>query len=297
MKTIKKSFVFIPLLITVLLIIIGIAVMIAGQPNEINIYTSSELTRFLENATDENAQKAVLCADIILEKAYEPKKLDCEFDGNGHTIHVKDNGVPCLFASVTGNGSVRNLVLTGKEGDTTAKVTAGITLQNLGTIENCIVSADFSGGGFVSGICHTNNGIITNCFVRSYETGNKDLRYIWNPICAENYGSVKNSYYSDASAGEYKTSGTFISQEEIKSGNLTEALNEYAKSKSGLTDWLADEKGYPCLKSDNSNEAASVFSGGTGVFIVCIIILIIAVPIFTIVYVEKQKKKVIYKKG
>lgn len=296
MKTVKKSFVFIPLLITVLLIIIGISVLIAGQPSKIKIYTSSDFTRFLEKDAGEASKKAVLYADIVLKNSFEPAELACKFDGNGHTINVKDNGVPCLFASITETGSVKNLALTGKEGETAAKVTAGITLQNLGTIENCVVSADFSGGGFVSGICHTNNGIITNCFVRSYETGDKDLRYIWNPICAENYGSVKDTYYSDASAGEYKTAGEFISQEEINSGNPVGTLNEYTESKSGLIGWLADEKGYPCFKSNAGSEAASVFSGGIGVFLACIIILIIAVPIFTIVYVDKQKKKVFFNK-
>ncbi len=297
MKTIKKSFVYIPLLVTVLLIIIGVMVMVAQQSNVIKINTSSDLIRFLQKDAGETDKRAVLYNDITMTDSFKPNVLACEFDGNGHTVDVKAGDVSSLFDSVSETGSVKNLVLIGKPGSTDNQVIAGICIRNLGTVENCVIKADFSGVGFVSGICHTNNGVITNCFVGPYEAGYENLRYIWNPICAENNGSVKGSYYSDASTGDYETTGTFISQEEMKSGNLISILNEYCEGDSRLIGWETDKDGYPCLESNDSNEAASVFSGGTAVFLVCIITLIIAVPIFTIVYVDKQKKKVIYKKG
>ena len=297
MKTIKKSFVFLPLLITVLLIIIGMVVLIARQPDEVKIYTSSDFFRFIEHDADKTGKKAVLYADIKLTDSIEPTMLACRLDGNGYTIDIKNNNIYCLFDSVTETGSVKNLVLSGKLGGTDNQVTAGICMRNLGTIENCAVCADFSGGGFVDGICHTNNGKIFNCYVRSKETGEKELRYIWNPICAENDGSVKECFYSDASSGEYDTVGTYIKAGEIKDKNLIKTLNKYCDNNSALIHWETNENGYPCLKSDNSNEAASVFSGSTGVFLMCIIILIIAVPIFTIVYADKKKKKVFYDKN
>ena len=294
MKTIKKWFVLIPLLITVLLIVIGISVLIAKQPNESKIYTGSELTRFLEKDAGQPGKRAVLYADITLEKAYEAKELVCEFDGNGHTVTVRNNNVPYLFDSVAETGRVKNLVLAGKLGGTDNRVTAGICLRNFGTIENCFVCADFSGDGFVDGVCHTNSGHVLNCFVRSYESGDKERRYVWNPICAENAGEVKGCFYSDASTGEYDTAGTHIPADEI--GDIAEMLNEYCKNKPGLIEWEADEAGYPAMRAEDGSEAASVFSGGIGVFLACIIVLIIAVPIFTIIYVDRQKKKVIYSK-
>lgn len=288
MKTIKKSFVFIPLIITVLLIVIGIAVLIAGQPNEIKIYTSGEFTRFLEEDTGDASQKAALYADITLQETFDPPELACELDGNGHTITVKDTGVPCLFSTVTETGAVRNLMLAGKMGGTDSMVTAGMTVKNLGTVENCTVNSDFSAGGFASGVCHTNNGVIINCFIRSVETDSKELGYIWNPVCAENDGSVKYCYFSDAAAAEGMV-GAYISGEEMKAGDLPAALNGYAEEHPGLVGWQTDDNGVPSLKRDNSSHSASVFSDGTGAFLVCIVILIIAVPIFTIVYVDKQK--------
>ena len=297
MKQIRKSFVFIPLFVTVLLIIIGIAVLTAGQPNEVKIYTGSDFLRFVERDADEAEKKAILYADIELKDPFDVKSLACQFDGNGYSISVKNNNICCLFDSVSETGSVKNLVLAGKLGGTDNQVTAGICMRNLGTIENCIVHADFSGGGFVDGICHTNNGKILNCFVRSAETGEEELRYIWNPICAENYGSVKNSYYSDASTGEYETEGTYIPIEEIGDKDIIKTFNDYCENDSGLVGWETDENGHPCLKKDDSREAASVFSGSTGVFLVSIIILIVAVPLCTIVYVDKQKKEVFYNKA
>lgn len=190
MKTIKNKLVFIPLIITVLLIVIGIVVLVSGQPNEIKIYTNSEFTGFLEKNAGQTEKKAVLYKDIELTKSFEPTMLACEFDGNGHTIEVKADNVFCLFDTVCETGSVKNLVLDGKIGNTDTKVAAGITVKNLGAVENCVIKSDFSGGGFVSGICHTNNGKIINCFVRSCKTDDKELGYVWNPICAENYGSV-----------------------------------------------------------------------------------------------------------
>lgn len=296
MAKIKKSFIFIPLLITVLLIIFGITVLVANQSNEIKIYTASEFVRFLEHNADKTERNAVLYADIRLERKIEPKDLACELDGNGHTLTVKTTGVPYLFTKVTETGKVKNLVLAGKEGNTDDEVTAGIALQNLGAIENCIVRADFSGNGFVSGICHTNNGRLLNCLVRSKESGEKDLRYVWNPICADNYGSVKYCRYTNASSGSYDTAGEFVSGDEIKSGNTTKALNEYAKATPGLVGWKTDEQGYPTLKPEDGSQAASAFSDGNGVFLVCFIILIVAVPIVTIIYADEQKKKVFYNK-
>ncbi len=293
MKTIKKSFVFIPLLVTVLFIVIGITVLTAGQPNEIRIYTGGEFARFLETGAGETAKKAVLCADITLTKAIPPPKLACELDGNGHTLTVKDADIPYLFETVTETGAVRNLLLAGKIGDTDGMVTAGIALQNRGTVENCAVKAEFSGGGFVSGICHTNNGKVTNCFVRSDGTDDKAREYVWNPICAENDGSVKRCYFS---TGEDGTVGAYIKGEEIKAENLPGTLNAYAESDPALIGWQTDENGFPTFTTEDSSQSASVFSGGIGVFLVCIIILIIAVPIFTIVYADKQKKKTVYNK-
>ena len=296
MAKIKKSFIFIPLLITVLLIIFGITVLVANQSNEIKIYTASEFVRFLEHNADKTERNAVLYADIRLDQKVEPTTLACELDGNGHTITVINNAVYCLFDSVSETGSVKNLALAGKLGSTDNEVTAGICVRNLGTIENCIVCADFSGSGFVSGLCHTNNGKLLNCFVRSRESDAEDFRYIWNPICAESYGSVKGCRYANASSGAYDTAGTFVSSDEIKSGSVTEAMDEYAEANPGLTGWQADEQGYPTLKPGGGSQAASVFSGGNSVFLVCIIIMIVAVPIVTIIYADKQKKKVFYNK-
>lgn len=296
MKTIKKSFVFIPLLITVLLIVIGVAVLIAGQTNEIKIYTSGEFTRFLKKDAGEASKKAVLYADITLKETFELSKLCCELDGNGHTITVKDTGAPCLFDTVTETGAVRNLMLAGKIGGTDSMVTAGITVKNFGSIENCLIKADFSSGGFVSGICHTNNGKVANCFVRSNGMFGKELGYVWNPICAENYGSVKHCYHSDASNDGDGTVGAYIKGEEMKSENLFGTLNGYAENNPELVGWQTDENGALSLKPESGSQSASVFSGGNGVFFTCIIILIIAVPILTIVYVDKQKKRVIYNK-
>ena len=297
MAKIRKSFIFIPLLITVLLIVVGITVLVAEQSNEIKIYTAGEFARFLEHNADKAERNAVLYADIKLERKVELTDLACELDGNGHTLTVKGTGNPCLFENVTETGAVKNLVLAGKEGNTDADVTAGICIRNLGTIENCVVCADFSGNGFVSGLCHTNNGKLLNCFVRSKESAAEDFKYIWNPICAESYGSVKGCRYANASSGAYDTAGTFVSGDEIKSGSVTEALNEYAEANPGLIGWGTDKDGYPCLNTDNSREAASVFAGGSSVFLVCILVMIVAVPIVTIIYTDKQKRKVFYNKA
>ena len=297
MKAIKKSFVFIPLLITVMLIVIAIAVLTAGQPNEIKIYTGAEFIRFVETAAATPGKRAVLYADIKVSEEYEPISLACELDGNGYTLTVKDTGIPSLFSRITETGRVKNLILAGKEGSTDIDVTAGIAAENLGTIENCKVCADFAGGKSVNGICHINGGVISNCLVLSYESGNRSSQYTWDPICKENSGSVTDCYYSDESLGKYDTVGAYISSKEIQSEKLLNALKEYSKKDTGLAGWVNDEKGYPALTPEDSSTAASAFSGGNGVFIVCIIILIIAVPIFTIVYADKQKKKVFYDKA
>ena len=297
MTKIKKSYIFIPLLITVLLIVVGITVLVAGDPNEIMIHTGNEFVRFLEHGADQPGKTAILCADIRLDDPFDPVELACELDGNGHTLTVKDTGIPSLFSAVTETGAVRNLVLAGKEGSTDLPVTAGIALQNHGTIENCVIGADFSGNGFICGVCYTNNGTVLNCFVRSRDRADTVRRYVSHPICAENDGSVKGCYYSETMTGDYDTVGTHATEDEIGSGKVTEALNEYAEADPGLVGWKNDENGLPTLRSADSMQTASVFSSGNGVFLVCIVVMIVTVPIVTIVYADRQKKKIVYDKN
>ena len=96
MKTIKNKLVFIPLLVTVLLIIIGIAVLILGQPNEIKIYTGNDFIRFVERDANKTEKKAVLYADIKLTDSYEMTSLACTFDG----IDYSDKSTFCWISVI-----------------------------------------------------------------------------------------------------------------------------------------------------------------------------------------------------
>lgn len=278
----KKLFALVPFLITVLFIAADITAVSAGQPNEIKIHSGSELIAFLEKGAGDTSKRAVLYADVTLSKEISPSILSCELDGNGHMLMVKETVGPYLFETVTETGAVRNLVLSGKIGGST--VAAGIALQNRGTVENCVIKAEFSGAGFASGICHTNSGKIANCFERFSATG-EEYGYVRNHICAENYGSVQGCYYS---TGEDGTVGAYIKGEEMEFHDLFGTLNSYAERDSRLVGWKAGKKGSPTL------DTKVVLSGGSGILLVFVAALIIAVTAFTGIYSQKQKKKIIH---
>ena len=57
-----------------------------------------------------------------------------------------------------------------------------------------------------------------------------------------------------------------------------------------------DESGNPTLPHNDDSRSTTVPSRCVGIFLVFSIILITVVPILTIIFADKQKKKIYYKK-
>lgn len=107
------------------------------------------------------------------------------FYGEGHTIRINIKGATenyqGLFARISETGKVQNLHVAGNISCTTSRMVGGIAGENLGTIENCWVSADVSSEwkeslsaytAKVGGICGENNGTVQYCCMSGNVTNN-----------------------------------------------------------------------------------------------------------------------------
>lgn len=117
------------------------------------------------------------------------KKFTGTFDGNGHTIKIRDVSYNYtyrgLFSQIGTEGVVKNLKVTGNLGNATENgcFVGGIAAWNSGTITNCYSSVyinSSSTSGTNAWICNSgciagiNNGTITYCFVNVNMYGAKN---------------------------------------------------------------------------------------------------------------------------
>lgn len=153
-----------------------------------------------------------LDADIVLEETVP--SITClkgTFDGNGHTIdgYRLSTDYQCDAWIIRNEGTVKNLGLTdvtvtGPNTEETSR-RGGLCFQNYGTIEQCFVKGDISGGHRSGGIVAENYDTIENCYFLGSVTGHCETGGIaaWN----QNTGVVKNCYVSGSVTTETNNSG------------------------------------------------------------------------------------------
>ena len=136
------------------------------------------------------------------------------FDGNGHTISNlaidsagAENYYLGLFGSINGTGAeVKNLGIEDCNitGEDYSNYLGGLCGENNGTISNCYVTGEVSGGFLLGGLCgnNTNNGTITNCQASGVVTGG-DYSSGLGGLCGGNgnNGSIRDSYATGTVTG------------------------------------------------------------------------------------------------
>ena len=265
------------------------------EKDEAGVYqiaTGAEMAWFAENASKNNAVKAILTADIDLGK-YQWKAGNlssgkCEFDGNSHKI-FNLNASKGLFNTIGGGSVVKNLTVDGAvtaSGGTAGGI-AGY-LQN-GTIENCvnktIINAKGTNIGGIAGYAY-NGAVIKNCANMGIITGDAKQTggILGNAISAnvtvegcinsgdvsgvseiggiagkDGYGiTVKDSYNTGKIAGTQNAGGIIGSAKNTKiSSSYTTGVVTGGKAFAGSADGVKFEKCYYAtgLAEDENAEA------------------------------------------
>lgn len=126
------------------------------------------------------------------------------FNGNGHTIYLDMSSVEegaSLFGCIGEGGIIKNTNFVFNNVTVNASVYSGIASMNYGTIQDVYVKYNnfliTQNKGIYSAAVAINKGTLSNVIVdctfsSSYELTDEKSIFI-GPVCAYNYGTVKNS--------------------------------------------------------------------------------------------------------
>lgn len=195
------------------------------EPNEDGYYEISDTEtwyKFARKAEEDSSVKGLVTAaidfsavsvdDIAEYRIGTEDAFTGIFDGGNKTISGLPETDKPLFGTIGTEGKLLNMTLSGAT-VTSRYDTAGLVLENNGTVENCTVTNVSVSGSMVGGMIGDNNGTISNCTAEnvtvsstsssaglvSYNTGTiKDCAVVSGTIMADS--STKGSTY-DAWAG------------------------------------------------------------------------------------------------
>ena len=257
----------------------------ADGNDTLTVKTEDELVAFL-TGTAAKCEKAVLENDITVKENYSPHNLSCLFDGQGHSIILKNKSTT-LFSKINEDATLKNLIIKGEIGNKAGESAAGICVENNGTIENCAVTADISGNNSLYGICQKNSGKLFNCAVLCKPDTLDNPSYYWIPITAENAGDITACFYIKEYVENIETEGRALTENECKNGKLAEELNARVDANEEMLRWVSKNGKYPDFYLTRSG-------GSTAwtVIIIVFVVLLAAAGVGLYLIFSKIKKKV-----
>lgn len=262
---------------------IGVSAKEEGKTLKIN--NEAQLASFLNGEFSAQYDTFILCKDIILTE----KTGKCEFsgllDGKGFSI-VLENGSTGLFSKINEGARIRNLSIAGSVGEREKK-SNGICEQNNGTVENCIITALFSGTSEINGICSVNNGKIINCAVLGKPKPGESEIAAWHSATLFNNGEIERFYYINDYVKSLENYGIALNNEQCQNGELLLMLNAYVKDNPLLLNWSGENGAYPRLDTV-SEDSASVFASNQTILVACFIASFIILLVFIICYADKR---------
>ena len=263
-----------------------------AAPKIVEIRTEEDLLQLLDKSTSPARVRAALTEDITLNTVFEPCSFVGTIDGCGHTVTIGNNQINKLFDSVAEGSTVINLIIKGTFGFSDNEDAYGICDSNCGSIENCCVLANCCASLRAFGICRDNKGSISNCAVLGKSFQTQSGKYVCLQILQDNTGIVENSFYrKDESTPSENAVGTGLEGSECTDGSLAAKLDDFARSHSGYVSWKTGPDGLPLLFTDIPSVAASVFSIGTEtLWLLCMIVVLALLMIYTIYYFDVRKK-------
>ena len=219
------------------------------------VYNADGLLAWNEAAQKDLSINCTLTADIDLTgKTWTPidsgfssnTSYQGTFDGQGYSITGLN--ASSLFGGIGESATVKNLQLVDVKLNESGGATAGIVVNNYGTIMACSMTGEISAYSYTSGIANFNLGTIVACWFSGTLKENEGYG-----IVAFNYGTITACFWDGNTTNGYrsneggtveatKVEGTIIWQTAVDGMNAALTGNDYK--------WKLGENNLPVLQKN-----------------------------------------------
>lgn len=219
------------------------------------VYTANGLKEWAEAVQTDPTLNITLTADIDLTgETWTPigsgfsSNTDYQgtFDGQGHSITGLN--ASSLFGGIGESATVKNLQLVDVKLNESGGATAGIVVNNYGTIMACSMTGEISAYSYTSGIANFNLGTIVACWFSGTLKENEGYG-----IVAFNYGTITACFWDGNTTNGYrsneggtveatKVEGTITWQTAVDGMNAALTGNDYK--------WKLGENNLPVLQKN-----------------------------------------------
>lgn len=214
------------------------------------VYNANGLLAWNEAAQSDYTLNCTLTENINLTgKEWTPvgnsfQTYNGTFDGQGYSITGLN--ASSLFGGIGESATVKNLQLVDVKLNESSGATAGIVVNNYGTIMACSMTGEISAYSFTSGIANFNLGTIVACWFSGTLKENEGYG-----IVAFNYGTITACFWDGNTTNGYrsneggtveatKVEGTITWQTAVGGMNAALTGNAYQ--------WTSGTDGLPVLK-------------------------------------------------
>lgn len=216
------------------------------------VYTANGLKEWAEAVQTDPTLNITLTADIDLTgETWTPvgnsgQTYNGTFDGQGHTITGLN--ASSLFGGIGESATVKNLQLVDVKLNESGGATAGIVVNNYGTIMACSMTGEISAYSYTSGIANFNLGTIVACWFSGTLKENEGYG-----IVAFNYGTITACFWDGNTTNGYRSNeGGTVEATKVE-GTITwqtavDGMNE-ALTGNGYQ-WKLGENNLPVLQKN-----------------------------------------------
>lgn len=168
------------------------------------VYTANGLKEWAEAVQTDPTINCTLTADINLTgEAWTPignsgQTYNGTFDGQGYSITGLN--ASSLFGGIGESATVKNLQLVDVKLNELGGATAGIVVNNYGTIMACSMTGEISAYSYTSGIANFNLGTIVACWFSGTLKENEGYG-----IVAFNYGTITACFWDGNTTNGYRS--------------------------------------------------------------------------------------------
>lgn len=216
------------------------------------VYTANGLMAWNEAAQTDPTINCTLTADINLTgKEWTPvgnsgQTYNGTFDGQGYSITGLN--ASSLFGGIGESATVKNLQLVDVKLNESGGATAGIVVNNYGTIMACSMTGEISAYSYTSGIANFNLGTIVACWFSGTLKENEGYG-----IVAFNYGTITACFWDGNTTNGYRSNeGGTVEATKVNDGDSWQTAVDGMNNALTSNDykWELGADGLPVLQSN-----------------------------------------------
>lgn len=216
------------------------------------VYNANGLKEWAEAVQSDLSLNCTLTEDINMTgKEWTPignsfQTYNGTFDGQGYSITGLN--ASSLFGGIGESATVKNLQLVDVKLNESGGATAGIVVNNYGTIMACSMTGEISAYSYTSGIANFNLGTIVACWFSGTLKENEGYG-----IVAFNYGTITACFWDGNTTNGYRSNeGGTVEATKVNDGdswqNAVEGMN--AALTGNDYQWTSGTDGLPVLQKN-----------------------------------------------